>query len=389
MRPVKFTADNIVTLLYCGAEFFPALETAIDGAKVEVYLETYIFADDETGTRIAAALQRAAVRGVFVNVVVDWLGTGRVQSQRLKQDFVRAGVHFRAYNPWFRRGMTRMHRKLCVVDRQTGFVAGLNINDDMRDDEDSRVILPAPRWDFGVAVSGPLVAEIQQEMEAQWVRLGRLQLNLRARLQQLKAYRHPPAELTVQPAMAALFVRDNLRNRRTIERAYLQALGRARKDAWLANPYFAPGRKLRVALAAAAARGVRVTLLLGVGQFRLQDAVARAYYPQLLKSGVRILEYRKTQLHGKVAVVDDQWATVGSSNYDGLSLFINQEANVVVRDAAFATALRRHIESGVADGVPVRMEDYAKIPWCKRIGYGIAYFFYRNTIRFIAWTNES
>lgn len=389
MRSVQFTTDNIVTLLHCGAEFFPALEAAIDAAKVEIYLETYIFSPDETGIRIEAALKRAAVRGVFVNVIVDWLGTGKEQSQRLKREFAGAGVHFRCYNPWFRRGTTRLHRKLCVVDRHIGFVGGLNINDDMRDDEDYRVILPAARWDFAVSISGPLVMEIHREMEAQWVRLGRLQLNLRSRLEQFKALRHRRPPAVAEPAMAALVVRDNLRNRRTIERAYLQALGRARKSAWLANPYFAPGRKLRVALAAAASRGVQVTLLLGVGQFRLQDAVARSYYPKLLASGVRIFEYRKTQLHGKVAVVDDQWATVGSANYDGLSLFINQEANVVVRDEAFAAALRQHIQHGVAVGVPMRQEDFARIPWYKRVSYGIAYYFYRYTIKLIAWANES
>ena len=389
MRSVKFTANNIVSLLYCGAEFFPALEAAIDAAIDEIYFETYIFAADDTGKRIEAALHRAAARGVFVNVIIDWLGTGHEQSLRLQRDFSAAGVQFRRYNPWFRRGLSRLHRKLCVVDRHTGFVAGLNINEDLRDDEDPRIILPAPRWDFAVAVYGPLVAEIHREMEAQWLSMGRLQMNLRARLERLKAYRHPLPDVTVTPAMAALVVRDNLRNRRTIERTYLQALGRARRDAWLANPYFAPGRRMRVALAAAAARGVRVTLLLGVGQFPLQDAVARAYYPMLLQNGVRIVEYRRTQLHGKVAVVDDQWATVGSSNYDGFSLFLNQEANVVVRDGAFATALRRHIETGVADGVPVHAEDFAKIPWYKRTGYRIAYFFYRNTIRFIVWANET
>lgn len=389
MPSVKFTADNSIKLLHCGTDFFPALEVAIEAATVEVYFETYIFAADETGRRIEAALQRAAARGVFVNVIVDWLGTGEAQSLRLKQEFAASGVHFRRYNPWFRRGITRMHRKLCVVDRQLGFVAGLNINDDLRDDENGDVILPAPRWDFAVAIVGPLVTEIQREMEAQWIRLGRLQLNLRSRLEELKALRDPLPDITVTPAMAALVVRDNLRNRRTIERSYLQALGHARKDVWLANPYFAPARKMRVALAAAAARGINVTLLLGVGQFRLQDAVARAYYPKLLKSGVRIVEYRKTHLHGKVAVVDDQWATVGSSNYDGLSLFINQEANVVVRDAAFAIALRRHIESGVADGVQIQPDDFAKIPWYKRIGYDVAYTLYRNTIRFMTWANES
>ncbi|WP_236422640.1 phospholipase D-like domain-containing protein, partial [Escherichia coli] len=109
-------------------------------------------------------------------------------------------------------------------------------------------------------------------------------------------------------------------NRSTIQKAYLQALGRARHSVLLATPYFAPGRKFRKALAHAARRGVQVTLLIGVGEFKIQDAVAHSFYPKLLLDGVRVVEYRKTQLHAKVAVVDDDWATVGSSNCDGLSL---------------------------------------------------------------------
>jgi cardiolipin synthase len=183
--------------------------------------------------------------------------------------------------------------------------------------------------------------------------------------------------------MAALVVRDNLRNRRTIQRTYLQALGRAHHSAYLANPYFAPGRKLRAALEQAALRGVKVTLLLGVGQFRMQDAVANWFYPQLLKCGVKIIEYHKTQLHGKVAVVDDEWATVGSSNYDGLSLFVNQEANVVISDAAFARSLRQQIQSGIAEGVEVLAAEFAHTPWYRRARHMLAFFLYRTVIHVI------
>jgi cardiolipin synthase len=189
------------------------------------------------------------------------------------------------------------------------------------------------------------------------------------------------------PAHAALVVRDNLRNRRTIQKTYLHALGHARKSAMLANPYFAPGRKMRDALSSAAERGIDITLLLGVGQFHLQDAIARAFYPKLLKCGVKIVEYRKTQLHAKVAVVDDHWATVGSSNFDGFSLFLNQEANVVVQDEAFSNTLRQTIEKGIAEGVAIRLEDFAHIPWYKRVWYSIAFMVYRITLRVITWGN--
>lgn len=381
MRSVNFTSRNTVTLLHCGAEFFPALIAAIEAAVLEIYLETYIFSGDETGLAIKAALQRAAARGVVVNLIVDWVGTGRLQVNALQQELSATQVHLRIFNPWFRRGVARSHRKMCVVDRHLAFVGGINLNDDLLDDNDGQLRLPAPRWDFAVQVRGPLVDTIHEEVQVQWARLGKLTL-----ISRLELFQELRSTLTVvagTPALAGLVVRDNLRNRRTIQRAYLQALGTARKSALLANPYFAPGHKFRRALAAAAARGVEVTLLIGVGQFRLQDSVAHAFYPKLLQSGVKVVEYRKTQLHAKVAVVDESWATVGSSNCDGLSLFINQEANVVVKDAAFARTLRRHIEHGIADGVMIKLEDFANIPWYKRVWYGITYLVYRGAMHVV------
>lgn len=381
MRPVIFTAHNTVTLLHCGAEFFPALIAAIDAAHTEIYLETYIFADDKTAAAVKDALKRAAGRGVVVKVITDWIGTGHAFSKQLKQELQAAGVHHRSFNPWFRRGVVRTHRKLCVIDRDLAFLGGLNINDDLLSDDDSHMVLAAPRWDFAIKLGGRLTAAIHLEAEAQWERLGHLALKVRLDLFR-KVRAKPPAPVSVA-VLAALVIRDNLRNRHTIQRALLRALGQARNSALLANPYFAPGRKLRRALESAAARGVEVTLLLGVGQFRMQDAVARSFYPQLLKSGVNIIEYRKTQLHAKVAVVDDEWATVGSSNYDGLSLFVNQEANVIIKDAGFARGLRLHIERGVSEGVRINPDDFANIRWYESAWYGVAYLIYKNVLRII------
>ncbi len=180
-----------------------------------------------------------------------------------------------------------------------------------------------------MSVRGPLVAQIHFEAQAQWMRAGRLDMLSRIGLYR-ETRKAPPTE-GARPMRAAFVVRDNLRNRSTIQRAYLQAIGQARNSVLLANPYFAPGRKFREALAQAARRGVSVTLLIGTGEFRMQDAVARSFYPKLLADGIQVVEYRKTQLHAKIAVVDDDWATVGSSNCDGLSLFLNQEANIVVQ----------------------------------------------------------
>ncbi|MBC7490773.1 MAG: cardiolipin synthase B, partial [Glaciimonas sp.] len=222
--------------------------------------------------------------------------------------------------------------------------------------------------------------------EAQWMRMG--DMKLRARWYAFKRTRIGFSTSSHGPALASLVIRDNLRNRRTIQRAYMQALGHAHESALLANPYFAPGRKLRQALVSAAKRGVKVTLLLGVGHYRLQDAVTHSYYPKLLHAGIRIVEYRKTALHAKVAVIDAEWATVGSSNYDGLSLLVNQEANVAIRDAVFALTLRQKIEAAINEGVEVRLSEFHHITWLRRLWYGVAFFLYRFAMRIITMGNH-
>jgi cardiolipin synthase len=382
MQRVAYVADNDIKLLETGLELFPALIKAIDGARYDVYFETYIFENDAIGKEVQQALTRAGERGVRVRVVIDWWGTGHRHIERLRAAFAASQVAFRSFNPWFRRGVARTHRKLAVIDREVAFVGGININDDWFCDYDVDKRLPAPRWDFAVQVAGPLVAVIHHEMQVQWARLGRLAL--RDRLKLFREARRQPAPDGGHAMQAALVVRDSLRNRHTIQRAYLQAIGQARHSVLMANPYFAPGLKFRRALALAAQRGVEVSLLIGVGEIWLQDMVARSFYPKLLASGVKVYEYRKTQLHAKIAVVDDDWATVGSSNCDGLSLFLNQEANVVVKDEQFARTVRAHIERGIGDAVMIRMEDFEHTSWLRKVGYEVAYLFYKLVMRIFA-----
>ncbi|MFZ6843995.1 cardiolipin synthase ClsB [Undibacterium sp. RuTC16W] len=383
MRKLQFVAGNQIRLLFCGDEYFCALIGEIDRATQEIYLETYIFADDATALQVQQALVRAVARGVVVRVIIDWLGSGGKQSEPLVAIMLQQGIQCRNFNPWFKRGLVRTHRKICVIDQRCALVGGLNIIDDLIADDGSGETLQFPRWDFAVHIAGPLVPHIHLEVCAQWMRLGRL--NLKSRFQLMRHLHEDIHPSSHQAMLASYVVRDNLRNRTTIQRAYLQALGLARKRAILANPYFAPGRKLRTALISAASRGVDVTLLIGVGQFKLQDAVTHSFYPKLLKHGVKIVEYRKTQLHAKVAVIDHDWATVGSSNFDGLSLFLNQEANIVIRDQEFAEQLILHLEQGIADGVTVVAEDYANHPWYKRVWYGIAYLIYRFLMRVVTF----
>ncbi len=381
MSATSYSRSNHLSLLHRGAEFFPALIHAIDSASVEIYLETYIFAVDDTANQVRDALIRAASRGVMVYVLVDWLGTGKSSVALLQAALEPSGVHFVAFNPWFQRGIARTHRKIIVIDQRLAFLGGLNINDDLISDDGSGMRLPAPRWDFAVSIIGPLVDDVLAEVATQWKRQS--SQTLRRRLGHIRQWYASRHSVQWQVAEAAIVVRDNLRNRVAIERQLLQALGRAHHSAVLVTPYFAPGRKLRRAMLHAATRGVDITLLIGVRQFVMQDAVAQSFYPRFIQAGIRLVEYRATQLHAKAAVVDDAWATLGSSNFDGLSLFVNHEANIIVRDANFSMVLRDTIARGVAEGTIITAEDVARFSWLQRVGNRLAYLLYRAVLKII------
>lgn len=342
-----YSSGNHVSLLTSGGEFFPALIKAIDSAHSEVRLETYIYANDETGRRVAAALIRAAQRGVRVHVAVDGFGSPSFMGN-IGKSLREGGVEVYVYRPelrllrFKRHRLRRLHRKLACIDASLAFVGGINIIDDLNPPG-----LPEPRFDYAVKVEGPLLAELHRSMVQLWLMLRWVNLGKRHR-PQLRARRQ---SLPVGDMEAALLLRDNLKHRREIEHAYLRAILSAREEVVIANAYFLPGRPLRKALRDAAQRGVRVILMLeGRAEYRLQYFATQALYGNLLNAGVRIFEYRKSYLHAKVAVVDGQWATVGSSNIDPFSLMLAREANVAVRDRGFACELRTSLEQAMREG---------------------------------------
>lgn len=343
----RMLSGNDIALLVCGVQYFPALERAIDAARSEIFLETYIFADDDTGRSIAAALIRAAQRGVRVRVLVD--GFGAREFEHTHQSGLEAGgVHVMVFRPEvarlnFRRNrLRRMHRKMVVIDTELGFVGGINIIDDMHTPGHT-----PPRFDYAVSVRGPLVLRMHSECQKLWERVAWATLQFRPRLPRTLHYRQQRAG----NMRAALLIRDNIRHRHDIEDAYLQAIDAAYDEILIANAYFLPGRRFRQALIAAAARGVKVTLILqGRVEYALLHYASQALYGSLLSQGVRIFEYRRSFLHAKAAVIDADWATVGSSNIDPFSLMLAREANVVVRDAAFTSRLRESLRAAARHG---------------------------------------
>ena len=364
--PFELAEGHQVHLLQGAQELFPAWIAAMDAALSDIQFETYIFDFTGAAAEVAHALMRAARRGVRTHLVVDGVGTGRLPQEwadRLRA----AGVHCRVYSPLGPLGLLlprrwrRLHRKLCVVDGRLLFCGGINVLDDFHDPNHGS--LAAPRFDFAVQTTGALVGVASDAMEQLWWRMQAVrdasQRRLPEALQALRAAsatHHAQPDADSRPGMrAALLLRDNVRYRSRIEKAYRRAIAAAREEIIIANAYFVPGRKLRVALQMAARRGVRVRLLLqGRYEYFMQYHAARPVYGALLKAGVEIHEYAPSFLHAKVAVIDAHgarpWATVGSSNLDPLSLLLAREANVVVEDAAFAQDLRARLEHAMLHG---------------------------------------
>jgi cardiolipin synthase A/B len=393
----QFNDGHQIRLLQGSAQYFSELSRALDTALLEVRLETYIFDFTASGQLVAESLIRAASRGVRVHLLVDGAGTEHLPVNWI-QRFDAAGVQWHVYNPLGKLGLLipsrwrRLHRKLCVIDggasEAVGFCGGINILDDHHDPNHGALALP--RFDFAVRVQGPLVQDILSATQSLWLRQ-RVYRQLKQRELQAAldswnrsfefkkaAQTQPlsavaPANGKAKLSRAALLLRDNVRNRKSIEKAYLKAIGEARSEIIIANAYFLPGGKLRSALLNAARRGVKVKLLLqGRYEYFMQYHAARPVYEVLLKEGIEIHEYAVSFLHAKVAVVDADspkaWATVGSSNLDPLSLLLAREANVAVLDTQFAQGLREQLSLGMTQGGKrVNLEEFTNRPLLQRI----------------------
>ncbi len=379
-----FVEGNHITLLHSGTEYFPALESAIDTARQEIHLETYIFQYDATGSRIAAALKRAAQRGVAVHLLVDGFGSLGL-SKKVIRELLETGVQVLVYRPEFfsfrlkRHRLRRMHRKLAVMDISVAFVGGINIIDDYHEDD---ALLP--RFDYAVEIRGPLLEKIHAAARHLWMLVAWVHFK--------KRWTNYPLITSSQPAgrqRAAFVIRDNLRNRRNIERCYLKAMAAARREIIIANAYFFPGKNFRQALIRAAQRGVSVILLLqGKIEYRLQHYATRALYGSLLDAGIRIYEYQQGYLHAKVAVIDQCWSTVGSSNIDPFSLLLAREANVVISDRAFTAELRSSLQQALKESCPVLQHSWGKRPRFERLQNWIYYYFARILLGLLGYRRE-
>ncbi len=336
-----WTEGNRLRLLENGEAFFPLVFEAIAKATQEVLIETFILFEDQVGNELQVKLIDAARRGVQVELVVDGYG-----SEQLTPAFIaaltEAGVRFKLFDPQPRKLgyrtniFRRLHRKTVVIDGRQALIGGINLSA-----EHLRVYGPESKQDYAVLVEGPVVEHIRAHfMKHNDVATSRPRWRWRSWSSRQRRF-----ETDDGKTGAMLVVRDNDRHRDDIEQVYRIGIRNAKQDIILANAYFLPSYRLMREFRRAAERGVKIRLILqGRPDMPIVRWLARALDDDLLRAGVRIFEYTERPLHAKVAVIDEDWSTVGSSNLDPLSLFLNLESNLVMRDAAFAATLRGNLE---------------------------------------------
>ncbi|HZN55984.1 MAG TPA: cardiolipin synthase [Candidatus Polarisedimenticolaceae bacterium] len=350
---------NRVTPLQNGDEIFPAMLEAIRAARATVSFETYIYWSGRAGKEFADALSERARAGVRVHLLVDWVGSGRLD-RSLLAEMESAGVHVRKYHPlrWYNlsRMNNRTHRKLLVVDGRVGFTGGVGIADNWLGHAQD-----ADHWrDSHFRIEGPAVAQMQAAFMDNW---------METEGEVLHDEGYFPDELPAGTAKAQVFKSSPGEGSESVRLMYLLSIDSARRNLRIAASYFLPDDLAVETIVAARRRGVDVEIIVPGTKIdaEISRKASRAGWGKLLRAGVVIYEYQPTMYHCKVMIVDDLWVSVGSTNFDDRSFRLNDEANLNVYDAEFAATLVRAFEADKLASKRVTLEQWERRPWREKL----------------------
>ena len=337
-----------------GDEIFPAMLAAIRGARQTITFETYIYWSGGIGRAFADALAERAKAGVKVHLLVDWLGSEKID-ETLVAEMVRAGVEVERYHPlqWYDLGRVnnRTHRKILVVDGHIGFTGGVGIADDWTGHAQD----PDHWRDTHFRLEGPAVAQMQSVFLDNWTKTtGRV----------LHGEAYFPAIQPVGDGRAQVFMSSPSGGAESMHLMYLLAITAARRSIDLSMAYFVPDKLALDALREAMKRGVKVRIITP-GPYTDTETVrkaGRALWGELLQAGAEIYEYQPTMYHCKVMIVDGYMTSVGSTNFDNRSFRLNDEANLNVYDTAFAARQTAVFEDDMAHSLRVTYQMWRERP---------------------------
>lgn len=321
-----------IELVHSGEDYFSRLQTIISNAQKEIHLQTYIFENDSTGLEIVGALKEAVDRNVKVYVLLDGYGSFNL-SNSFFRDLVKHGINIRFFSPWYSINNfyvgRRMHHKIIVVDGEVAVIGGINIADKYRGSDSA-----LPWLDYAIQINGAAFCKPLQQL------CGNIYFKLNKRTKRTTITGiHGNKEAVIK-----LLRNDWLNQKNEISNAYISKLRKAEKEVVVVASYFLPGRKFSKVLKRAAKRGVKIKIILsGVSDLPIVMRATRYLYSSLLKQGIELLEWNKSVLHGKLALVDDTWATIGSFNINHLSSYGSIEMNVETNSPKFLQTLNEDL----------------------------------------------
>ena len=348
-------AGNHVTDLENGKEIFPSMLEAIHGAQRNIVFETYIYWSGDIGKQFADALSERARAGVKVRMLVDWVGSIKMD-QALLDEMKNAGVDIQQYRPlkWYNIGRlnNRTHRKILVVDGKVGFTGGVGIADQWEGNAEN----PDHWRDLHFKVEGPVVNQFVAAFNDNWIKTTGVVLNGEEFL---------PAIAKAGDMDAHMFLASPAGGSESMHLMYLLAIAAAEHSIDLEAAYFVPDELIMKALIAARHRGVRIRVIVP-GKHIDSETVrlaSKAHWGELLMAGVEVYEYQPTMMHNKLLIVDGIMVSVGSTNFDVRSFRLNDEASLNVYDAAFAARMTRVFEQDLIPTKRYTYDIWLKRPW--------------------------
>ncbi|MDZ4680629.1 MAG: phospholipase D-like domain-containing protein [Saprospiraceae bacterium] len=332
----QYLAGNELAFVAGGMPYFTCLLQIINEAQKQIHLQVYIFDEDDTGKEVATALKSARQRGVDIYLAVDSYGSKDLSPAFIK-DLKDSGINFRFFSPlpkrfYILRLGRRLHSKVVVADQEVALVGGVNISDKYRGTDTE-----APWLDFAITVKGPVSARLARISE----QIYREKYLIGPHIRRKKSAHPSSRDVLSRPVL-----NDWFRGKRQIGAGYRAAFRKAQHSITVVASYFLPSRSIRTALKRAARRGVQVNLLLpGISDVPMAKRAIRYLYQEMLEVNIQIYEWETSILHGKMAIVDNKWVTLGSYNLNHLSQYSSIELNLEVLDDAFAASVQRYLST--------------------------------------------
>jgi cardiolipin synthase A/B len=343
-----------VQLVYSGKDYFQRLNTIIANSKNELHIQTYIFDHDETGRSVIDQLKKAAARNVKIYLLLDSFGAAAFPGL-LKKDLAGSGINLRFFAPFFSTNTfylgRRLHHKVIVADNNIALIGGINIADKYKGSENK-----LPWLDYAVEIKGAVCESIQEFCFNIY--------HKRSFKNIASAQKTDSGNIPVRIAM-----NDWVNKKNEISKGYLSAIAQAKNEIIIVGGYFIPGPKLRNALKDANERGVKVKVILaGISDVMLVARATRFFYSFLLRNHIELYEWRHSVLHGKAAVIDKEWTTIGSFNLNHLSTYASIEMNVEIDSKAFAEIFSTHLYEVISRCMAVSRVKYErKNKWINKL----------------------